>query len=80
MGLGEYCFIYLAEYQMQLTDDGPRTGIMDGSPISRRLHGCVGGMLSRQLDSARSSGADPAWLTELEGELEAMASTPRRLL
>ncbi len=46
MGLGEYSYIYLTAYQSQLTDDGPRTGIMDGSPISRRLHGCVGDMLS----------------------------------
>lgn len=80
MGLGEYSYIYLTAYQSQLADDGPRTGIMDGSPISSRLHGCVEDMLSRQLESARSGGADPRWLMELEGELEAMASGPRRPL
>ncbi len=79
MGLGEYSYIYLTAYHNQLIDPGPRTGIMDGSPVNTRIHECTGSMLARQLESARRGSPDPAWLSQLETELAAMASDPRRL-
>ena len=78
MGLGEYTYIYLTAYQRQLAEIGPGTGVMDGSPVNRRIGACVEQMLSGQLDAALAQGADPGWVTGLETELASMKSGSRR--
>lgn len=79
MGLGEYSYIYLTAYRRQLTDVGPRTGMMDGSPVNRRIHTCLEDMLKGQLAAARGGGVEPSLLSELAAELAAMAVDPQHL-
>ncbi len=79
MGLGEYTYIYVTAYHERLIDFGPRTGILDGSPVNRRIHGCLEGMLIRQLEVALGSAADPAMTSALENELALLAADPSRM-
>ena len=79
MGLGEYTYIYVMAYHQQLTELRPRTGILDGSPVNRRIHGCLEGMLKRQFESPRFSLIDPTMTTALENELALLAADPSRL-
>lgn len=78
MGLGEYDYLYVVAYQGQLASDRPRTGILDGSPVNRRVHDVLGAMLARQLEAARADGLPDSWLSVLEAEVAAMAADPAR--
>jgi hypothetical protein len=79
MGLGEYTHLYLVAYREQLTDGGPRTGILDGSPVNARIRSLIEAMLDRQLEAARGDGLPPAWIDSLAGERAAIASDQSRL-
>jgi hypothetical protein len=80
MGLGEYDYLYVVAYQGHLAGERPRTGILDGNPVNRRVHGVLEAMLARQLEAARAAGRAADWIAELEGEHAAMASDVTRIL
>jgi len=79
MGLGEYTYIYVMAYHQRLKELRPGTGILDGSPVNRRIHGCLEGMLERQFKSAHRSTTDAAMTSALENELALLAADPSRL-
>ncbi len=79
MGLGEYTYIYVMAYHRRLAEREPRTGILGGSPVNRRIHGCLRGMLERQLESARQSDLELSWTSSLDGELAALDADPTRI-
>jgi len=79
MGLGEYTYIYVTAYHQRLIDFGPRTGILDGSPVNRRIRGCFEDMLKRQLDVSRRSSADPTMTSALDNELALLAADSGRV-
>jgi hypothetical protein len=79
MGLGEYSCLYVIAYNAQLSSDRPRSGILDGSPVNRRVHRVLEAMLARQLEAARSAELDDDWIASLEREHAAMASDVTRI-
>lgn len=79
MGLGEYSYLYVVAYHDQLLAERPRTGILDGSPVNRRIHLALQGMVGRQLDAARAAGLPASWIAELEHEHDLLAADSTRI-
>lgn len=79
MNLGEYSYLYVLAYHGPLAEDGPRTGILDGSPVNPRIHGLLEQTLVRQLEAARTESSDADWIASLERETAAMAADPSRI-
>jgi len=79
MGLGEYSHLYVVAYHDQLVAERPRTGILDGSPVNRRIHLALQGMVGRQLDAARSAGLPAGWIAELEHEHDLLMADITRI-
>lgn len=79
MGLDEYSYLYVVAYHEQLTGERPRTGILTGSPINRRIHGVLADMIARQLETARAAGLPDGRVAALEREHAALVADEARI-
>ena len=79
MGLGEFTYIFVVAYRVQLLEPPGPNRLFGPGPINRRVRAILLKMLEAQLEAARAEGDADAWLATLESEIEAMRADPQRI-